>query len=119
MHLQNFLFQVLHLSRNPDPCLSHVNGATLKQVEKFKFAFTSDRRQDEELDTRIGKASARCVARNSQRGGCFRSLGAEPPALENFAFFAKITYFRIVLIKNDVFKTWHRNWRRNMILLVA
>ena len=38
-----------------------VNGATLKQVEKFKYlgvAFTSDGRQDEELDTRIGKASA-------------------------------------------------------------
>ena len=38
-----------------------MNGATLKQVEKFKYlgvAFTSDGRQDEELDTRIGKASA-------------------------------------------------------------
>ena len=38
-----------------------LNGATLKQVEKFKYlgvAFTSDGRQDEELDTRIGKASA-------------------------------------------------------------
>ena len=45
--------EVLHLSQ--------VNGATLKQVEKFKYlgvAFTSDGRQDEELDTRIGKASA-------------------------------------------------------------
>ena len=33
----------------------------LKQVEKFRYlevAFTSDGRQDEELDTRIGKASA-------------------------------------------------------------
>ena len=38
-----------------------VNGAILKQVEKFKYlgvAFTSDGRQDEELDTRVGKASA-------------------------------------------------------------
>ena len=38
-----------------------VNGATLKQVEKFKHlgvAITSDRRQDEELDTRIGNANA-------------------------------------------------------------
>ena len=38
-----------------------VNGATLKQVEKYKYlgvAFTSDGRQDEELDTRIGKAGA-------------------------------------------------------------
>ena len=38
-----------------------VNGATLKQVETFKYlgvAFTSDGRQDEELDILIGKASA-------------------------------------------------------------
>ena len=53
--------EVLHLSRNPDQCALQVNGATLKQVEKFRYlgvAFTSDGRQDEELDTRIGKASA-------------------------------------------------------------
>ena len=38
-----------------------VNGAALKQVEKFKklgLAFTRDGRQDEELDIRIGKARA-------------------------------------------------------------
>ena len=53
--------EVLHFSRHPDQCVLQVNGATLKQVEKFKYlgvAFTSDRRQDEELDTRISKASA-------------------------------------------------------------
>ena len=53
--------EVLHLSRNPNQCVLQVNGATLKQVEKFKYlgvAFASDGRQDEELDTRIGKASA-------------------------------------------------------------
>ena len=53
--------EVLHLSRHPDQCVLQVNGATLKQVEKFKYlgvAFTSDGRQDEELDTRIGKTSA-------------------------------------------------------------
>ena len=53
--------EVLHLSRNPDQCVLQVNGATLKQVEKFRYlgvAFTSDGRQDQELDTRIGKASA-------------------------------------------------------------
>ena len=52
---------LIYLSRNPDQCVLQVNGATLKQVEKFKYlgvAFTSDGRQDEELDTRIGKASA-------------------------------------------------------------
>ena len=53
--------KIVHLSRNPDQSVLQVNGATLKQVEKFKYlwvAFTSDGRQDEELDTRIGKASA-------------------------------------------------------------
>ena len=53
--------EVLYFSRNPDQCVLQVNIATLKQVEKFKYlgvAFTSDGRQDEELDTWIGKASA-------------------------------------------------------------
>ena len=53
--------EVLHLSRNTDQCVLQVNGVTPKQVKKFKylgFAFTSDRRQHEELDTRVGKASA-------------------------------------------------------------
>ena len=52
--------EVLHLSRNPDQYMLQVNEATLKQVENFKclgVAFTSDGRQDEELNTRIGKAS--------------------------------------------------------------
>ena len=38
-----------------------VNGARVKQIEKFKYlgvVFTSDGGQDEELDTRMGKASA-------------------------------------------------------------
>ena len=38
-----------------------MSGATLKQVEKLKYlevTFSSDGKQDEELDTRIGKASA-------------------------------------------------------------
>ena len=46
--------EVLHLLRNPDLCVLQVNGALLKQVEKSKYleiAFTSDGRQDEELDT--------------------------------------------------------------------
>ena len=53
--------EVLHLSRNRDQCLLQVNRATLKQVEKFKYlgvAFTSDRKKEEELDTRTGKAGA-------------------------------------------------------------
>ena len=53
--------EVLRLSRNPDQCVLKVNEATVKQVEQYKFlgvAFTSDEWQDEELITRVGKASA-------------------------------------------------------------
>ena len=61
MKISTTKIEVLHLSRNPDQCVLQVNGATLKQVEKFKYlgvVSTSDGRQDEELDTRISKASA-------------------------------------------------------------
>ena len=54
--------EVLHLSRNPDQCVVQVNGVTLKHVEKFTYlgvAFTSDGRQDEELDTRIDNRGGR------------------------------------------------------------
>ena len=37
-------------------------------------------------------------------------VGAEPPALENFALKKKQLSFRAILIKNNAFKTWHRNW---------
>ena len=53
--------EVLHLSRNPDQCVLQMSGATLKEVEKFKYlgvAFTSDGSQNEELYTQIAKASA-------------------------------------------------------------
>ena len=45
----------------PSGVRPRASAPTLKQVEKFKYlgvAFTSDGRQDEELDNRIGKASA-------------------------------------------------------------
>ena len=53
--------EVLHLSRNPVQCSLQVGGVKLKQVEKFKYlgvAFTSDGKQDEEIDNRISKAGA-------------------------------------------------------------
>ena len=53
--------EVFYLSRNPGQCVLQVNGATLKQIKKFKYlgvAFTTGGRQDEELDTRIGKSIA-------------------------------------------------------------
>ena len=47
--------------RNPDQCVLQVNGATLKQLKKFKYlgvTITIVGGQDEKLDTRIGKGSA-------------------------------------------------------------
>ena len=63
MELSTAKTEVFHLSRNPDQCVLQVNGATLKQVEKFKYlgvAITCDGKYDELLDTRIGKTSAEC-----------------------------------------------------------
>ena len=34
-------------------------------------------------------------------------------------FLQKLLNFRAFLIKNNAIKTWHRNWQRNMIQLVA
>jgi len=48
----------------PPPCgrpWLQVSGSTLQQMEKFKYlgvVFTSDGRWSEEIDTRIGKATA-------------------------------------------------------------
>ena len=61
MKISTAKIEVLYLSRNPDQSVLQVNGATLKLVEKFKylgFAFTSDGRHDEPLNTQMGKASA-------------------------------------------------------------
>ena len=52
---------VMCLSRHFIQCSFQKSGVTLQQMEKFKysrFTFSSDGRQDNELDTRIGKASA-------------------------------------------------------------
>ena len=60
--------EVLCLSRNPAQCTLQSSGTVLRQVEKFKYlgvAFTSDGRQDKEIDARIGQASA--VLRELQR----------------------------------------------------
>ena len=38
-------------------------------------------------------------------------VGAEPPALENFAFFCKNNFILgLFWLKNNAFKTWLRNW---------
>ena len=48
-------------------------------------------------------------------------LGAEPPALKIFAFFLQneLNFRATILIKNNAFRTWHKNWQPNMIQLGA
>ena len=53
--------EILHFSRNSVRRFLQVGGVSLKPEKKFRYlvvAFTSDRRQDEELGVRSGKASA-------------------------------------------------------------
>ena len=67
-----------------------MNGATLKQVEKFIYlgvAFTRDGRQNEELDTRIGKASA--VMRHLQYSVVMK---------RELSIKAKLSIFKAVLV---------------------
>ena len=48
-------------SRSPVQCFLQVGGVSLKQVEKFKYlgvAFTSNGKQDKELNILSGKSSA-------------------------------------------------------------
>ena len=52
--------ETMCLSRQPKQCSFQIDGVPLKQSEKFKYlgvSFTSDGRQNSELDIRIGKAS--------------------------------------------------------------
>ena len=53
--------ETMCLSRQPKQCSLQIDGVPLKQSEKLKYlgvSFTSDDRQNSELDIRIGKASA-------------------------------------------------------------
>ena len=99
--------KVFHLSRNPDQCVLQVNGATLKQVEKFKYlgvAFTRDGRQDEELDTRIGKASA-----------VMRALHYSVVMKRELSKKAKLSIFKTVLSSfspRQVFATFFYSFRQ-------
>ena len=77
--------EVLRLSRNFDQCSSQVNGVTLKQVEKFKnfgLAFTSDEKQDEELDT--GNKQGLCSNDSFALFGCHETRIVEKGKAINF-----------------------------------
>ena len=52
--------EIMCLSRHPVQCFFQTNGVILQQTEKFKYlgvTFSSDARQNNELDTRIRKSS--------------------------------------------------------------
>ena len=92
--------EVLPLSRNPNQCVVQVNGATQKLVEKFKYlgvAFTSDGRQDEELDTQIGKASA-----------VMRALHYSVVMKRELSKKAKLSFFKAVFV--PILTYGHESW---------
>ena len=77
-----------------------MNGATLKQVEKFKYlgvAFTSDGRQDKELDTRIDKASA-----------VMRALNYSVVMKRELSKKAKLSIFKAVFV--PILTYGHKSW---------
>ena len=47
-------------------------------------------------------------------------LGGEAPSARKFCIFLQNELnFKAILIENNAFRTWHRNWQPNMIQLVA
>ena len=53
--------EIMCMSRHPVQCSFQTNGVIFKKTDKFKYlrdTFSSDGRQDNELDICIGKASA-------------------------------------------------------------
>ena len=92
--------EVFNLSRNPDQCVIQVNGATFKQVEKFKYigvAFNSDGRQDQELNTRIGEASA-----------VMRALHYSVVMKQELSKKAKLSIFKAVFV--PILTYGHESW---------
>ena len=92
--------EILHLSRMPRKCNVQVAGRTLKQVEKFKYlgiVFTSDGKQDEELDIRTGKASA--VMRALQRSIVMK---------KELSRTAKLSVFKTVFV--PILTYGHESW---------
>ena len=61
MKISSAKTEIMGLSKHPVQRSFRKNGVILQQIKKFKYlrvTFSSDGRQDNKLDTRIGKASA-------------------------------------------------------------
>jgi len=77
-----------------------VSGVSLKQVEKFKYlgiVFTSDGKKDEELDIRIGKASA-----------VMRALQYSVVMKRELSKKAKLSVFKTVFV--PILTYGHKSW---------
>ena len=85
------MYQVNFIVINPDSL-----SATLKLCKKCKRSCTDQARSQKFA---MGGAVLGVWGRSPKPPEANGSLGAEPPALENFAFFCKNNHFRAILIK--------------------
>ena len=95
--------ETMCLSRQPKQCFLQIGGVPLKQSEKFKHlgvSFTSDSRQNSELDIRIGKASA--VMRQLHRSAVLK---------RDLCTRAKLSIFRSVCV--PILTYGHEYWILN------
>ena len=91
------------LSRQPKQCSLQISGVPLKQSQKFKYlgvSFTSDGRQNSELDIRIGKTSA-----------VMRQLHRSVVLKRELCTKAKLSIFRSVYVR--ILTYGHECWIMN------
>ena len=95
--------ETMCLSRQPKQCSLQIDGEPLKQSEKFMYlgvSFTSDGRQNSELDIRIGKASA-----------VMRQLHQSVVLKQELCTKAKLSIFRSVYV--SILTYGHECWIMN------
>ena len=91
--------EAMVLSRKPAQCALHVSGATLKQVEKFKYLgvwFTSEGRDDTEIATRVGRA-----------GAIMRELGRSVVRKAELSRKAKLSVFHSMFFPTLIYRYEH------------
>ena len=92
--------EVLHLSRYPVQCSQQVGCVSLKQVKKFKclgVAFTSDGRQDKELDVQSSKVS-----------GIMPALHHSVVLKQKLSIEAKLSAFKSIFVPIIIYG--HKSW---------
>ena len=92
--------EIMCLSRQPEQRSLQIHGVPLKQSEKFKYlsvSFTTDGRQNSELDIGIGKASA-----------VMRQLNRSVVLKRKLCTRAKLSIFRLVYV--PILTCGHECW---------